>query len=120
MKREPVQSSSIVSIGFDTATNVLEIEFTKGGNVYQFVGVPEFLFRGLMLAPSKGVFFNSNIEDRYIYRDVTPPRQVHTGLVCPNCRKPVGTVESQLPRGLSLFCPSCQFRWMGEEPGTST
>jgi KTSC domain-containing protein len=78
MKRQPVDSSSLVSIGYDSATRVLEVEFRKGG-IYQFLDVPEFLFRGLSLSQSKGTFFNRNIEDRFAYFDVTaneiPPQR---------------------------------------------
>ena len=62
--RQPVTSSSLASVGYDAEASVLEVEFTDG-RVYRFLDVPEFLFRGLMLAPSKGVFYNRNIEDRY-------------------------------------------------------
>ena len=73
MERRPVASSSIVAVGYDPASRVLEIEFRKG-STYRFFDVPEFLYRGLMLAPSKGSFYNRNVEDRYRYEDITAPR----------------------------------------------
>lgn len=69
MKRERVKSSTIRAVGYDQASQTLEVEFHQGG-VYQYFEVPEFIFRALMLASSKGVFFNRNVEDRYAYRAV--------------------------------------------------
>jgi len=68
MERQQVQSSVIRSVGFDRDKSVLEIEFTHGA-VYQYSGVPEFLYRGLMLAASKGEFFNTRIAGRYSYTE---------------------------------------------------
>lgn len=65
MIRKSVESSSISSVGFDAASQTLEVEFTRGGRVYQFFEVPEFLFRGLMVAQSKGHFVATKIADRY-------------------------------------------------------
>jgi KTSC domain len=63
--RQSVKSSMILSVGYDSATNVLEIEFRRGPRVYRYSGVPEFLYQGLMAAPSKGQFFTSRIADLY-------------------------------------------------------
>lgn len=68
VKREPVRSTTLTSVGYDPTTRTLEVEFRRGG-VYQYFEVSEFLFKGLMLARSKGVFFNRNIEDRFEYRE---------------------------------------------------
>ena len=64
MDRLPVQSTAIRSIGYDAETGSLDIEFHHG-RVYRYRGVPEFLHQGLMLAKSKGLFFNIRIADRY-------------------------------------------------------
>jgi hypothetical protein len=69
VKREPVVSSSLASVEFDTESSVLEVEFTDG-RVYRFLDMREFLCHGLMLAPSKGVFYNRNIEDRCRYEEM--------------------------------------------------
>lgn len=65
MVREPVESSSISSVGFDPESQVLEVEFRRGGRVFRFFDVPEFMFKGLMLARSKGQFVATRIADRY-------------------------------------------------------
>lgn len=64
VQRQPVRSSAIRSIGYDTGSSTLEVEFVNG-RVYRYLGVPEFLFRGLMLAGSKGSYFNRNIAERF-------------------------------------------------------
>jgi hypothetical protein len=69
MDREVVRSSTLRSIGYDPATQTLEIEFHRRGT-YQYLAVPEFIYKGLMLSSSKGTFFNTRIADRYDHREV--------------------------------------------------
>lgn len=64
MKRTPVTSSNLLSIGYDAETNTLEVEF-KGGTIYQYFDVPEDEYESLMNAPSHGVYFSANIRDNY-------------------------------------------------------
>lgn len=64
MDRKYIESSMIRSIGFDSASSTLEIEFNSGA-VWQYSDFPEsewHLFEG---AESQGKFFNSNIKDQY-------------------------------------------------------
>ena len=61
MERTPVQSSSVSSVGYDRDSSTLEIEFLNG-SVYQYFGVPESIFNGLMNAPSKGTFFDQFVK----------------------------------------------------------
>lgn len=67
MDRTPVHSSNIRSVGYDLASQTLEVEFHNGG-LYQYYGVPETIYQGFMQAASKGSFFNNHIKDRYRYR----------------------------------------------------
>lgn len=69
MKREPVRSSAIRAVGFDSQCRTLEVEFTNG-RVYRYFDVPEFLYRGFMVAPSKGTYFNTRIDDRFRHEEV--------------------------------------------------
>jgi hypothetical protein len=62
MRRAPVESSSLASVGYQGA--VLEVEFRNGG-VYRYIDVPEEVHRRLMSAESKGRFFNFEIRDAY-------------------------------------------------------
>ena len=66
MKRQPVISSSLRSVGYDAATETLEIEFRSGG-VYRYYGVPREVYEALMKAPSLGSYFQAYIRDEYRY-----------------------------------------------------
>ena len=66
MKREPVESSSLASVGYDTDNKILEIEFNHGG-VYQYFDVPQDVYDELMSADSHGKYFVHNIKDEYEY-----------------------------------------------------
>ena len=61
MERTPVQSSSVSSVGYDRDSSTIEIEFLNG-SVYQYFGVPESIFDGLMNAPSKGTFLDQFVK----------------------------------------------------------
>ena len=62
MDRETVQSSNIASVGYDLSSSTLEIEFESGG-IYQYSGVPQDVYKGLMSAESKGKYFHQNIKN---------------------------------------------------------
>ena len=67
MDRQPVESSNIKSIGYDTGT--LEIEFKSGG-VYQYANVPLFHHVALMNTKSKGKYFHRFIKPNFEYQKV--------------------------------------------------
>ena len=69
MDKRAVSSSTVKSIGYDSPTQTLEIEFGSG-RVYQYYGVPADLHERIMQAPSKGRFFNTYIKDHYAYSRV--------------------------------------------------
>lgn len=48
-------------------TGILAIEF-HGGRVYEYVGVPEAVFRALMDAPSRGKYHAAHIKWNYNWR----------------------------------------------------
>lgn len=66
MEKELVSSSTIVSIGYDTASETLEIEFKTGG-VYQYYNVPEAVYQQLMASDSKGKFLHIYIKNSFAY-----------------------------------------------------
>jgi len=66
MKRTPVQSSNIASIGYDPKSQTLEIEFNDG-RVYQYFDVPQGQYTALMSAGSHGSNFHRNIKGYYRY-----------------------------------------------------
>jgi len=69
MERHPVQSSNIVSIGYDIGSETLEVEFKDGG-IYQYIGVPHHLYEQFSAAPSIGQFFHYNIKNLFPYARV--------------------------------------------------
>jgi len=71
VKRVPVESKSLLSIGYDAASAELEVEFGSG-RIYVYTGVPESAYAWLMRSPGKGGLFNRMIRDQYPFRDVTP------------------------------------------------
>jgi len=68
MERRRVVSSNLVSVGYDDQNSTLEIEF--GSGVYDYFGVPNDVYSGLMRADSHGKYFHRNIRDKYPYNKV--------------------------------------------------
>ena len=64
MRRRPIESTAIASIGYDGAMAILEIEFTSG-DVYEYFAVPRSVYEGLLAAESPGRFFQARIRERY-------------------------------------------------------
>ena len=69
MKRIPVKSSNIASIGYEPALSTLEVEF-KHGSIYQYSHVPQSVYEALMGANSHGSYFNRCVKDSYSYHKV--------------------------------------------------
>jgi hypothetical protein len=59
-----VFSSAIVAVGYDQATRRMKIQFVEG-HTYDFCGVPETVFNGLLRASSKGTYYSDHIRGRY-------------------------------------------------------
>ncbi|WP_110519542.1 KTSC domain-containing protein [Herpetosiphon llansteffanensis] len=70
MKRTPVDSSNLASVGYDATNQTLEIEF-QNRSIYQYSNVPESVYRELMQADSHGTYFNQNIKGAYLYHKVS-------------------------------------------------
>ena len=64
MRREPVASSNVASIGYDPGSQTLEVEF-HSGRVYQYLDVPEHVHQAFMGAESKGKFLHYEIKSGY-------------------------------------------------------
>ncbi|RNI15980.1 KTSC domain-containing protein [Methanohalophilus sp. RSK] len=69
MQRKHVTSSNLKSVGYDSATNILEIEFNNGG-IYRYSGVPARAYDELMSSSSHGKYFHKNIRDKYSTKKV--------------------------------------------------
>jgi hypothetical protein len=64
MRRKPIASSVIVSLGYDEAAHILEVEFLSR-RVYRFFKVPPLEYVTLLTAPSAGRYFNKVIRRKY-------------------------------------------------------
>ncbi|MDW9593529.1 KTSC domain-containing protein [Sinorhizobium meliloti] len=65
MERQPVSSSSLASVGYDPASETLQVEFVATGKVYEYYNVPQFMYDRLVEAASIGQFFNAEIRNAY-------------------------------------------------------
>jgi hypothetical protein len=59
-----VTSSALVSVGYDSATAVMEIEFPSG-DVHRYFAVPPSVHRALVAADSVGRYFTAHVRDVY-------------------------------------------------------
>lgn len=70
MNRINVNSSNIISIGYDKDSQLLEVEFKKN-SIYHYYNVPKNEYDGLMNASSHGRYLNENIKDNYDYEQIS-------------------------------------------------
>jgi KTSC domain/Protein of unknown function (DUF2442) len=61
IRRERIESDTIASMGYNSETRMMEIEFTNG-EVYRYLGVPESEHRAFMGADSKGNYLNKQFK----------------------------------------------------------
>jgi hypothetical protein len=69
IQRQPVNSSDIASIGYDAATETLEIEF-KAMGIYRYFSVPKNVADDFQRTPSPGKFFRQHIKVKYAWEKV--------------------------------------------------
>lgn len=65
----PVRSSNLRAVDYSPLTQTLTIQF-HGGRVYEYYGVPQSIFDGLLAAESKGRFHHIHIRYSYRYRRI--------------------------------------------------
>jgi hypothetical protein len=63
-------SSAIDYVAYDEHSRELEICFVSG-RTYRYVNVAPEVHERFRAAPSKGMFFNAEIKDKYDFRDIT-------------------------------------------------
>ena len=73
IKREPVQSTALASVGYSKRLRALEIEF-RNGAIYRYLNVSPATYHDLMIAPSKARFYDENIRRKF--RSVHVKRQL--------------------------------------------
>src|ERR1019366_3441669 len=61
-----VESTSLATVAYDDAWELLQLEFCSRA-VYQYFGVPAAVHAALLRAPSKGSYFNRVIRGRFPY-----------------------------------------------------
>lgn len=69
MKRKSIESSYLLSVGYDEANNILEIEF-HDGLVLPYYNVPQEEYRGLILAESHGKYYINFIRGKYPHQPI--------------------------------------------------
>ena len=80
MERTAVESSNVASVGYDSAQQILEIEFganatrapswKKEISVYHYFDVPRSVYEELMAADSKGKYLHRMVKGIYSYERV--------------------------------------------------
>lgn len=61
MNLTPVSSSSLRAVGYEAASCTLQISFLDGG-LYEYYNVPMSIHKSLMMAISKGTYFDLHIK----------------------------------------------------------
>ncbi len=69
MQAPKVDSSHIHSLGFDSETGEMTVQFHSGG-AYRYSGVEESTFNELLNHPSPGTYFHANVRGQYKHRKV--------------------------------------------------
>ena len=64
VRRRPVTSSAVASVGYDAVSSQLEVEFVDG-DVYRYSLVPRWRVEELLTADSIGSYVNREIKSRY-------------------------------------------------------
>jgi len=70
MINQMVVSTEIEWVGYEHSRQVLQVQFLAGG-VYQYDGVPEYVYEAFLEADSHGLFFAENVKGRYPFRRIS-------------------------------------------------
>ncbi|MCT1575685.1 KTSC domain-containing protein [Oceanobacillus kimchii] len=68
MNMVPVTSSNLLSVGYDSQSNRLVIQFRDG--TYEYSNVPSNIYQGLLSASSKGNYHHQHIKNSFPYRKI--------------------------------------------------
>ena len=71
IKRVPVESSALATVGYSKKLRALEIEF-RNHSVYRYLEVPSEVYDALLNAHSKARFYDENIRHKYRSEHVKP------------------------------------------------
>jgi hypothetical protein len=64
MERTKVESTILLSIGYEPDSELLELEFLSGA-IYGYLDVPPYAYMALMESNSKDAYFEKFIHDKY-------------------------------------------------------
>jgi hypothetical protein len=64
-------SAVIAAYEYDAVTETLTIRY-HSGKVYNYLGVPEKVFKEMRSTMVKGIWFNRHIKGKYSFEEVTP------------------------------------------------
>ncbi len=60
-----LRSSAISRVEYNATTATLSIWFVQSGGPYDYYGVPQSVYEGLLGARSAGTYYNDYIRDQY-------------------------------------------------------
>lgn len=69
MRRRPVTSTSVRSVGYEMSTGTLELEYVNG-SIYRYYDVPQPTYAGLLAAGSIGNYVNTQIKPHFDFAEV--------------------------------------------------
>ena len=65
MKRKPVNSSAIKSIGYNEDEEIVEVEIRNTKRVYRYYHVPPEEYQKFITAASLGTYYNKDFKDKF-------------------------------------------------------
>jgi hypothetical protein len=71
VKRVPVESTAVATVGYSKKLHALEIEF-RNGAIYRYLDVGPEVYEALLKAESKARFYDDNIRHKYRSLHVRP------------------------------------------------
>lgn len=69
----PVSSTLLASVIYDIGELILQLEL-RNGAIYRYFAVPAAIHDGLLIADSKGSYFNRKIRNCFPYTRLRRPR----------------------------------------------
>ncbi|WP_211239537.1 KTSC domain-containing protein [Jiangella gansuensis] len=72
IRRWPVSSSALRSVGYEPRSRTLEVEFASG-QIYRYFDVDQLDVDALLVADSMGAYVNEEIKPHHDYVHVTAP-----------------------------------------------
>jgi hypothetical protein len=84
--RTDLHSTSLTAVAYLDRQALLELEF-RSGAIYHYFDVPAETYLGLLLAESKGTYFNHRIRNRFAYAKICRPQSPAAHRAARGCPK---------------------------------